>query len=301
LTLDQLSKAGPRGVEFPMQYMFSILPRGVEGSSMWLLDLLSGVAFWLVFLLIPPLLTMRLFAEEKATGTLEVLMTSPLRDWQVVLSKYLACFAFYVVLWLPTLFYLPMLIDLQPPTWQPAWTFWSIVLLSGIGCIVLAGFLLLLPLGTLSRFIALLLVLTGGACIGMGGWGHYYVDSTHLMDLRAGIDPWPVLSSYLGVFLAGAMFLALGMLISSLVNSQIVAALVSVLLSLGFIVAGLWRRDMESGGALSQVLYSFSVPLHVSQDFGRGLVDTRHLVLYGSVTLFCLFLTVRSLESRRWH
>jgi ABC-type transport system involved in multi-copper enzyme maturation permease subunit len=97
------------------------------------------------------------------------------------------------------------------------------------------------------------------------------------------------------------MFLALGMLISSLVNSQIVAALVSVLLSLGFIVAGLWRRDMESGGALSQVLYSFSVPLHVSQDFGRGLVDTRHLVLYGSVTLFCLFLTVRSLESRRWH
>jgi len=48
------------------------------------------------------------------------------------------------------------------------------------------------------------------------------------------------------------------------------------------------------------VLSSFSIPLHFSQDFGRGVVDTRHLVLYSSVALFCLFLTVRSLESRRW-
>ena len=62
-------------------------------------------------------------------------------------------------------------------------------------------------------------------------------------------------------------------------------------------------RDAEridTGGMLSQILYSFCVPLHISQDFGRGLIDTRHVVLYGSVALFCLFLTVRSLESRRW-
>ena len=51
---------------------------------------------------------------------------------------------------------------------------------------------------------------------------------------------------------------------------------------------------------LYQVLYFFSVPLHFSKDFSRGLVDSRHLVLYASVALFCLFLTVRSLESRRW-
>ncbi len=66
--------------------------------------------FWLVFLFIPPLLTMRLFAEERSSGTLEMLMTAPLRDWQVVLCKYIACLAFYVVLWLPTLIYLPALL-----------------------------------------------------------------------------------------------------------------------------------------------------------------------------------------------
>jgi ABC-2 type transport system permease protein len=216
LTLTQLTASGPKGVEFPMQLM------------------LGDEKFWLVFLFIPPLLTMRLFAEERSTGTLEMLMTAPVRDWQVVLSKYLACFAFYVVLWLPTLCYLPILLDLD---WQ-----------------------------------------TGAASI----------------------DVWPVVSSYLGLALAGAMFLALGLFVSSLVRSQMVAALLALFLSLGFIVVGLWRPEMDSGSLLYRVLFFFTVPLHFSHDFSRGIIDTRHLVLYASVALFCLFLTVRSLESRRW-
>src|SRR5207245_3292066 len=95
LTLEQLNATGPKGVEFPMQLM------------------LGDERFWLVFLFIPPLLTMRLFAEERSTGTLEMLMTSPLKDWQVVLSKYVACLGFYVLMWVPTLAYLPILLDLH--------------------------------------------------------------------------------------------------------------------------------------------------------------------------------------------
>jgi ABC-type transport system involved in multi-copper enzyme maturation permease subunit len=120
------------------------------------------------------------------------------------------------------------------------------------------------------------------------------------MTVEAGIDPMPVLSSYLGLFLAGAMFLAVGLFVSSLVRSQMVAALVSLVLSLVFIVAGFWRPEMDTSSLPYQILYFFSVPLHFSQDFSRGRVDTRHLVLYGTVALFCLFMTVRSLESRRW-
>ncbi len=214
LTLTQLTATGPKGVEFPMQLM------------------LGDEKFWLVYLFIPPLLTMRLFAEERSTGTLEVLMTAPLHDWQVVLSKYLACFALYVVLWLPTLAYLPVILNAETP--------------------------------------------------------------------QGRIDPMPLVSSYLGLILAGAMFLALGLFVSSLVRSQMVAALLSLFLSLGFIVAGIWRPEMDTGSMLYKVLFFFSVPLHFYKDFSRGLVDTRHLVLYASVALFCLFLTVRSLESRRW-
>jgi formate-dependent nitrite reductase membrane component NrfD len=101
------------------------------------------------------------------------------------------------------------------------------------------------------------------------------------------------------MFLAGAMFLALGLFISSLVRDQLVAALIAMALSLLFLVAGFVRPESD-GGALYQTVYFFTVPLHFERAFTRGVIDTRPLVLYGSVTLFCLFLTVRSLESRRW-
>lgn len=215
LSLELLTARGPRGISFPMQLMVNDV-------------------FWLVFLFIPPLLTMRLFAEERSTGTLETLLTAPLRDWQIVVSKFLACLLFYVCLWIPTLLYLPVLLDLD----------WS--------------------------------------------------------TMTVGVDPWPVLTTYLGVFLAGAMFLALGLLISSLVKTPMVAALVSLFVSLLFILAGFWRPDMDTSGTAYRVLFFFTVPLHFERNFSRGLLDTRQLVLYTSLALFCLFLTVRSLESRRW-
>jgi ABC-type transport system involved in multi-copper enzyme maturation permease subunit len=282
LTLEQLTADGPKGVEFPMQLM------------------LGDEKFWLVFLFIPPLLTMRLFAEERSTGTLEMLMTAPVRDWQVVLCKYLACFAFYVLLWVPTLAYLPVILDLHMPVFKPAWTPWSINLVTGLGAIVVALLLGLLPLGTNGRLFSLILLLAGVVAACVGGWLHATQDTEHVVTIVAGIDPMPVLCSYLGLMLAGAMFLAIGLLVSSLVRSQMVAALISLILCLVFIVAGFWRPDMDTGSPLYQVLYFFSVPLHFSRDFSRGLLDTRHLVLYASVALFCLFLTVRSLESRRW-
>src|SRR5215831_14311191 len=126
LTLEQLTASGPKGVEFPMQVM------------------LGDERFWLVFLFIPPLLTMRLFAEERSTGTLEMLMTAPLRDWQVVLAKYLACLGFYVVIWLPTLAYLPALLGAEWPVVKPVWTPYSLTLLGGLG-LLLVGLILLFP------------------------------------------------------------------------------------------------------------------------------------------------------------
>lgn len=216
LIIKQLTATGPRGIYFPMQFMI---------RDNW---------FWLVFLFIPPLLTMRLLAEERSNGTLEMLLTAPLRTWQIVTSKFIACLGFYVVLWLPTLIYLP--------------------------------------------------VITGSGA---------YADNVV-------IDIWPMITTYLGLFLAGAMFLALGLFISSLVKSQIIAAVISFFVGLVFIVLAYWRpEDMDIGGLTYRILFYFTVPLHFERNFGRGLIDTRQIVLYVSVTLFCLFITVRSLESRR--
>jgi len=61
--------------------------------------------FWFSFLFMFPLITMRLFSEEYKMGTIESLMTAPVRDLQVVLAKFASAFVFYVVLWLPSLLY----------------------------------------------------------------------------------------------------------------------------------------------------------------------------------------------------
>lgn len=282
VTLGLLTTTGPEGTEWPMQTMY------------------ADERFWLVFLFIPPLLTMRLFAEERSSGTLEMLMTAPLRDWQVVLGKFLACLTFYVLLLLPTLLYLPALLGAGRPVidWN-AWTLASTTMVSGIGA-ALFGLLLLWPLlGTGWRIVSLLLIVGGLTAAGVGGWYHYTQDAVHLLEVPVLVDPYPVLTTYLGMFLAGAMFLALGLFISSMVRDQLVAALIAMALSLLFIVAGFIRPEQD-GGAVYQVVYFFSVPLHFDRVFTRGQIDTRPLVLYGSVALFCLFLSVRSLESRRW-
>jgi ABC-2 type transport system permease protein len=283
LTLEKLTARGPSGVEFPMQFMF------------------GNEYFWLVFLFIPPLLTMRLFAEERGSGTLEMLLTVPLRDWQVVLSKFVACFAFYVLLWLPTLAYLPVLLDLRDWKYNPQeWHFSTFLLAGGLAAVVLSLPLAFFRFGTRTRLVALSLALGGAAAASVGGWLHYHEPAPHLIEVVYGIDPAPVLTTYLGVMLAGAMFLALGLFVSSLVRNQMVAALIAMALSLIFILGGVWLPQMDPDSTAYRLTYYLTVPQHFSQAFTRGLTDVRPLVLYGSAAMFCLFLTVRSLESRRW-
>ena len=88
------------GVDFYFQVSFMnqrAVPYSVQEAFF------NSVFFWFAFVLIFPLITMRLFAEEFKLGTIEPLMTAPVRDWQVVLSKYFGALFFYIVLWIPTL------------------------------------------------------------------------------------------------------------------------------------------------------------------------------------------------------
>ena len=79
----------------------------------------NSIFFWFAFVLIFPLITMRLFSEEFKLGTIEPLMTAPVRDWQVILSKFFGALVFYLVLWIPTLLYF---VIFQLVTHQPAAT-----------------------------------------------------------------------------------------------------------------------------------------------------------------------------------
>ncbi len=77
------------------------------------------IFFWLFLLFVVPVITMRLIAEERRSGTIEVLLTSPVTEVQVVVGKFSAALIFYVFLWLPTILYVLVLmrhseIDLGP-------------------------------------------------------------------------------------------------------------------------------------------------------------------------------------------
>jgi ABC-2 type transport system permease protein len=188
--------------------------------------------FWLVPILTAPVITMRLFALEKFSGTFETLMTAPVSERQVVLAKFSAGLIFYAVMWLP----------IQ-------------------GCLLLVR--------------------------------QYSTEG-------AALDPATLGSTLLGVFLLGGMFISLGCCASALTRSQVTAAAMSLVFGVSVFLLGLLAdRAPSTAGWHGQVLAAVGF-FNQMQDFIRGIVDSRAVVLYVTLTLFFLFLTLRVVESRRW-
>lgn len=96
-------------------YVFSLIvgfladPRAGADTAPLKLFFGDTFFFWLILLFITPILTMRLLAEERRTGSIEALMTAPVSEAQVVVGKYLAALGFYTFLWLPTLAYVAII------------------------------------------------------------------------------------------------------------------------------------------------------------------------------------------------
>ena len=179
----------------------------------------------LVLLLTIPLLTMRLFAEEKKLGTIELLFTYPFSDSEILLGKFLASLAVFSLM---------------------------------------IGLTVLYPI---------------------------------LLAIVYEVEVWPLAASYLGVFLLGAAFISCGIMVSSLTENQIVAALVSSGIILAF-----WFIDWNEAAMtpiVAEVLHHVSFFEHF-YNFARGVIETKDIIYFILFTFFFLFLTLRSLESRRW-
>lgn len=199
------------------------MARDLNVTDSVLRPLFSNIS--VILLLLMPLITMRLFAEERRSGTIELLLTYPVRDGAVLLGKYGAALAVYALMLALTLVY-------------PA---------------------LVLAFARLE-------------------WG-------------------PLLTGYLGLVLMGATFLAVGVFASSLTENQIVASVTTFGVLLIFWVIG-WSADY-AGGTWGRVLSHLSLVEHFDS-FARGVLDTRDILYYVNFTVLALFLTMRSLEARRW-
>lgn len=110
-------------------------------------------------------------------------------------------------------------------------------------------------------------------------------------------DGGPIVASYIGLFLVGCASLSVGIFASTLTSNQIVSAVVA-----GGILFGLWLLGIAgtyAPGQLGRLLVQLSL-LHYFPDFVRGVVDSRALVYYVSVTAVFLYLAVQGIEANRW-
>jgi ABC-2 type transport system permease protein len=115
---------------------------------------------------------------------------------------------------------------------------------------------------------------------------------------KTGNVDWPVvLSSYLGLFLVGAQYLAIGILSSALTKSQFVALLITVLVQFGLFVLGIGEYIFDPG-LLHDVCSYVSLAGHM-EDFAKGVIDTRRVLYDASLAIFCLFLTTRVVDQWR--
>jgi ABC-2 type transport system permease protein len=122
-------------------YLFALILIQTQQASM------DGLFFnvTVVLIFIAPLLTMRLLADEQKTGTLEILLTAPVRDWEVVLGKYLAAMGLFMLMLVATLYYPFLLWRIGGnPDWGP--------ILSGyLGLILLSS--AMIAIGTLTSAV----------------------------------------------------------------------------------------------------------------------------------------------------
>jgi ABC-2 type transport system permease protein len=216
--IQEALEAAMQGMQFG-----GAMPMDVPGIV--LRGFFNVISFFL--LLFTPALTMGVYAEERRRGTMELLMTSPVTDGQIVLGKFFASLSLYMIMLLPTLGYAVYMFLHSDPA-----------------------------------------------------------------------PPWKLLfAGYLGAVLLGGALLAVGSFLSSLTESQLIAAI----LTFGVFIL-LWVIEFAARGGSGDVSALFqylSVTRHFD-DFSRGVIDTSGVVFYVSLAALGIFLTMRSVDSMRW-
>ena len=99
------------------------------------------------------------------------------------------------------------------------------------------------PFATMTRSVSYVAIVIGLAAVIGGGVMHYQGKGPYLVEIHTAIDPAPAVATYLAALLAGGMFLAIGLFVSSLVRNQLVAAVISMAVCLIFIAARFSRPE----------------------------------------------------------
>ena len=222
-----------------------------------------------IFLFVLPLFTMRMFSEERRSGTEELLMTFPIRDIEIVLGKFLAALAAVFILLLLTLTY-ALMTDYITADGQASLSEAVLLLPKFLWTVIKVPFVWLFTDSSLAT------ALSGGES------GSGIFASRHL-------DAGPIFASYLGLFLAAFAFVALGIFASSLTEHQIVAANVTFAILLIFWMIG-WIEDLTEIQFLKTAVKNVSFHTHL-EPFIKGDPDYINFAYFIGIGSYFLFLT----------
>lgn len=194
------------------------------------LNSLFMISPW-VFMFLAPAVTMRMFADEKKSGTIELLLTRPLSDIQIILAKYLAGLILVLFSILPTLIY-----------------FYSVYQLGN-------------PVGNID---------TGGT------WG-----------------------SYIGLFFLAGVYVAIGVLSSSITENQIISFIIGMLLCFVVYIGFDYISELIIFKNIDGIVINLGINEHY-KSMSRGVIDSRDMIYFVSSIAFFLLITKTILQSRKW-
>lgn len=204
---------------------FNIIESGYSN-----IDPLFIVAPW-VFLFLIPAVTMKMFAEEQKSGTIEILLTQPLTDLQIVLAKYFSAVLLVIIALVPTLV--------------------------------------------------------------------YYITVYMLANPAGNIDTAGIIGSYIGLVFLCSGFASIGVFASALSNNQIVSFILAVILSFFFYSGFEFLGSIITQPTISNLLAQLGISSHYGS-MSRGVIDSRDVIYFISLTLFFVFFTRFILEKRKW-
>lgn len=204
---------------------FNILQSGYAG-----IDQLFILSPW-VFMFLIPAITMRSFAEEKRTGTIELLLTQPLTEWEIIIAKYLAGLFLVLLSIVPTLIY-----------------FYSVYQLGN-------------PVGNIDT----------GATIG----------------------------SFIGLLLIGSIYVGIGLFASSIADNQIVSFLLALFLCFIFYIGFDSMAGLTVFKSTEHIISQLGIASHYNS-ISRGIIDSRDIAYFLSVSFLFIAVTRYKLISRKW-
>ena len=238
---------------------------------------LNSVTF--VFLIITPILTMRILAEEKRNKTDQLLFTSPVPIWKIVFGKYLGMVTIYLIPVVITLFY-PLILAKYGTVSYPM-TLTAIVGFFFLGCANIAVGLFLSSI-TESQVIAAVLTFVVLFCSFVMNGIESFFSQTAMASMLA--------------FAVLAVLIA--MVVYQMTKDNILTGITGVVL-LGAVVIIYIVKSSLYEGAIQKLLDFLAIANHFD-NFVGGILDFSGIVYMLSVICIFIFLTVQSIQKRRW-